>query len=212
MQLVSIIINLVFSMAAFLVVITVHEYSHGRVAYMLGDPTAKQQGRLSLNPIKHLDPLGTLMLLITAFYGRGLGWAKPVPINPYRFRNPRRDMVLTSLAGPAANFVTAFILAKLMYFSMPSIVILFIQYAIQLNIVIGIFNLIPIPPLDGSKIIPALLPDSMQQSWFRFEQYGMAILLVLVFLLPGMLASLIFTPAGYILQLVYAPLPVPSLM
>ncbi len=199
-------------MAAFLVVITVHEYSHGRVAYMLGDPTAKQQGRLSLNPLKHLDPLGTLMLIITAFYGRGIGWARPVPINPYHFKNPRRDMVLTSLAGPASNFLMAFVFAKLFFFSMPDLLRLFIMVVIYLNIAIGIFNLLPIPPLDGSKIIPALLPDSMQRSWFRFEQYGMAILLVLVFLLPGLLGTIIFTPAGFVSQLAYWPLSVPTFM
>lgn len=202
---------------AFLLAITVHEFMHGRVAYALGDTTARDHGRLSLNPIKHLDPLGTLMIFITSFYGYGFGWAKPVPVNPYHFRNPRRDMALVSLAGPAANFLAAFLVAKVLLLFVyglvgNGIVIditgALLQKAVILNVMLGIFNLLPIPPLDGSKLIPTILPDSMQQGWFRFEQYGFVILLALMFMLPGFLSTVIYGPIGeFMLRLVLAPIP-----
>lgn len=204
-------INLGFSAAAFLIIITVHEFAHGAVAYLLGDTTARDNGRLTLNPIKHLDPLGTVMLLITAFFGRGLGWAKPVPVNPHRFKNPRRDMLLTSIAGPLSNFMLALILAKIYPMDLPDLARFFVANAAVLSVWIGIFNLLPIPPLDGSQIIPTFLPYSMHQAWYRFEQYGMAILLILLFLLPGALGTIIGGPAGYIITAIFYPYPVPGL-
>jgi Zn-dependent protease len=178
---------------------------HGRVAFALGDNTARDKGRLSLNPIKHLDPWGTVALLVFGF-----GWAKPVPVNPYMFKNPKRDMVLVSVAGPLANFVTAILVAKLFLagavFNTPLLGSL-IDQIVFINVALGVFNLLPIPPLDGSKIVPALLPDSMQQAWWKFEQYGFVILLLLMFALPGGL-SFIRIPINLLLPLVYSPIPV----
>ena len=137
-----------------LICITLHELSHGLVAYRLGDDTAKRAGRLTLNPLKHLDPIGLLMMLTVHF-----GYAKPVPVNMYRFRNPKRGMAITALAGPASN-----VIITLTYISM--------GYAI--------FNMLPIPPLDGSKVIFSLLDESSYRSLMRYERYGSLILLALV--------------------------------
>lgn len=169
------------------------------VAYWFGDSTAKDQGRLTLNPIKHLDVIGTLMLIVAGF-----GWAKPVPVNPHRFKDPRKHMALVGLAGPAANFAAAFVLARFFYLPMPDIVSALLQVTILINVMLGLFNLIPIPPLDGSKIIPYFLPVSMQQSWYRFEQYGFVILLLLVFMVPAFLSIVLGAPSEFILGLVYA--------
>lgn len=197
-------LELLFRIPALLIAVTVHEFMHGRVAFAFGDNTAKGQGRLSLNPIRHLDPWGTLALLIFGF-----GWAKPVPVNPYMFRNPKRDMVLVALAGPVANFATAFIVAKLFLagsvFNTPVLGSL-IDQIVFINVALGVFNLLPIPPLDGSKIVPAFLPDSMQQGWWKFEQYGFIILLLLMFMLPGGL-SFIMIPIRLLLPLMYLPVP-----
>ncbi|HEY3373893.1 MAG TPA: site-2 protease family protein [Candidatus Aquicultor sp.] len=200
--------TLLYKLPALLLCLTVHEFMHGYVAYRLGDTTAKEQGRLTFNPIKHLDPFGTLAIIFLPF-----GWAKPVPVNPYRFRNPRRDMVIVGVAGPIANFIAAFIVAKLLLlggvFTAPYVATL-IDVIVMINVALGIFNLLPIPPLDGSKIIPYLLPESMQQGWYKFEQYGFLILLVLVFMIPNSLAF-INVPINYLMPFMYAPLPVPSI-
>lgn len=157
-----------------------HEFCHGWAAYKLGDRTAAYEGRLSLNPINHLDPIGTLMLIFFRF-----GWAKPVPINSRYFRNPRRDIALVSVAGAAGNFLTAFACGILINL-MPSImryepVSLLIKHFLFINIGLGVFNLIPIPPLDGSKILAVMLPPSQMQTFFFLERYGMVIILILVF-------------------------------
>lgn len=159
--------------------ITIHEFSHGWVAYKLGDPTAKHAGRLTLNPIKHIDPIGFLLLLLVHF-----GWAKPVPINPLYFRNPRRDMFLVSLAGPLSNFLTAFVVAIIIrspFFSFLGVVggkILYILFI--LSLILMFFNLIPIPPLDGWQILKSSLK---QGEWmYRFEAYGFLIIFVLLLL------------------------------
>lgn len=194
--------TLLFRIPALLIAVTVHEFMHGRVALMFGDTTAKEQGRLSLNPIKHLDPLGTFSLIVFGF-----GWAKPVPVNPYRFKNPKRDMVLVGLAGPAANFITAFLLARLFYFPMPDMLAVLLSVAIQINVMLGLFNLLPIPPLDGSKIIPYFLPREWQQGWYRFERYGMLVLLLLLFVIPGFTGTLLGGPVEFMLKLVMFGLP-----
>lgn len=189
---------------ALLIAVTVHEFMHGMAAYMYGDTTAKDQGRLSLNPIRHLDVIGTIMLIIAGF-----GWAKPVPVNPNRFKNPIKHMAVVGLAGPLANFVTAFILAKLYFLNLPFLPAYLLKITIDINVMLGIFNLLPIPPLDGSKIIPYFLPTSMQQSWYRFEQYGFVVLLLLVFVFSSALPIILYYPADLILKLVYAGVPLP---
>ncbi|MBE0446624.1 MAG: site-2 protease family protein [Actinobacteria bacterium] len=177
---------------------------HGKVAEILGDSTAREQGRLSLNPIKHLDLMGTLVLIIT----QRIGWAKPVPVNPYHFRDPIKHMALVGLAGPMANFATAFVLARLFYLPLPDIFGLLLAVTVQLNVILGIFNLLPIPPLDGSKIIPYFLPKTMQQPWYRFEQYGFIILLLLIFMVPGFLRTVLWYPSEIVLKLIYMGMPI----
>ena len=169
--------------------LTIHEYAHGWVAYKFGDPTAKDAGRLTLNPLVHLDPIGTLMLFLVK-----LGWAKPVPVNPYNFRNPRQDMMWVSFAGPAANFLAAFVLAmvfKFMAGSFPygggggsffDVILLMLRWGILINIILGVFNLIPIPPLDGSKILMGLLPPAYEYHFAQLERFGPFLLIfILVF-------------------------------
>ncbi len=164
-----------------LLALTVHEYAHGRVAYALGDPTPRRAGRLTLNPLAHLDPFGTVALLL--FH---IGWAKPVPVNPYFFRNPLRDMVLVSAAGPAANLLLATASGALLKLlsaagvrgSMPWLMVL---YTMDINVILMVFNLIPVPPLDGSKVLFGLL-RVRESTIYALEQFGPTLLLVLIFL------------------------------
>lgn len=170
--------------------VTVHEVAHGWMAYRLGDPTAKMAGRLTLNPLKHLDFLGTLVFFLT----QAIGWAKPVPIDPRYFKLPRRDMILVSLAGPCSNLLIASISALLMRIIGPLMLIvlpipkviwepLFYMgfLSVQLNIALAVFNLIPIPPLDGSKVLAGLLSYRLAVQYQRLEPFGFLLLLLLIF-------------------------------
>ena len=178
-------VALLISAVAALLCITLHELSHGFVAYRLGDPTAKNAGRLTLNPIKHLDLIGLLMMVVVK-----VGWAKPVPVDMRYFRRPKRDMALTALAGPAANFVTALLavcLASLIWHFAPLghvslLALCFLSNMALLGIGMGLFNLIPISPLDGSKILFALLPDRVYYKILRYERFVGAALILLVLL------------------------------
>jgi len=150
------------------------------MAYLLGDSTAKRDGRLSLNPIKHIDPLGLVFILIVGF-----GWAKPVMVNPYNLNNPKVDMALIAAAGPISNFILAFIGMMILYpLAMFTDVSAYVIYAMTqftwINIVLGIFNMLPIPPLDGSKVIAGALPDSIYNNLPPVGRYGMIVLLVLM--------------------------------
>lgn len=178
----------VFSAVAALLCLTVHELSHGAVAYVLGDPTAKDEGRLTLNPIKHIDPLG-LLLMITAH----VGWAKPVPVDMRRFKKPKQGMALSALAGPMSNFILAFLAVAVfsLIFHLPAaiadhvpvyILMVFLANVAILSVGLGIFNLIPISPLDGSKILFSFLPDKIYLTILRYERYVMLLVLVLTFL------------------------------
>ncbi len=182
-----------------LLALTLHEYAHGYIAYRLGDPTAKASGRLTLNPISHLDPIGTI-----AFFLINIGWAKPVPVNGAYFKNPKRDMLWVALAGPLTNLFLAImsaISAKLLYLASSGLPDLFIvqmftipilamlEASIWINLVLCVFNFLPIPPLDGSRILMGLLPDQMAQTYASFERYGFIVILVLAF--TGILSSLI---------------------
>ncbi len=169
--------RLVYWIPAILVGLTFHEYAHGRVAEKLGDKTARYAGRLTLNPLPHLDPIGFLLLLLAGF-----GWAKPVPVNPYNLRGDvRTGLMLVSLAGPATNILLALGAAVLLSIVGPaSPIVAWIDPLIWINLVLAFFNLIPIPPLDGSKILAGLIPGS-SALLAHLERYGFIILIVLVF-------------------------------
>lgn len=158
--------------------LTIHEFCHALAADTLGDPTARLKGRLSLNPLAHLDPLGTIALLLAGF-----GWAKPVPVDPYNFENPLRDMSLVALAGPASNFAIAIVFALIFRAAGGDVGFLneVIVALVQVNLILGIFNFVPVAPLDGSKIILAILPKSLAYEFEKFmHQYGMIVLLALI--------------------------------
>ena len=161
-----------------LICITLHELSHGYVAYRLGDDTAKSMGRLTLNPIKHIDLFGLVMMIVFKF-----GWAKPVPVNPNYFKKPKQGMALTALAGPVSNFLLAFLLIVVLRFTYHGMLTTFCEFLLDtamLSVGLGLFNLIPIPPLDGSKILAVFLPDRAYRWLMRYERYGMLIVILLV--------------------------------
>ena len=207
--------------------ITLHEAAHGYAALAMGDDTARRAGRLSLNPIRHIDRVGTILLpgLLLLFQLLTIhrvafmfGWAKPVPVAAWKFRDPRRGMMIVAAAGPAMNFglaiATAFLLPRLPvrtamdYFEVlmtfHPILGPFAFYFILTNLVLGLFNLIPIPPLDGGRIVVGLLPMSMAAGWARLERAGIVLVIVLVFLMPRLLAEfgITFDPFGQALETV----------
>jgi Zn-dependent protease len=170
--------------------IIVHEVSHGWVAFLLGDSTAKDRGRLSLNPLKHIDPFGTILLpliLLAASGGQAaFGYAKPVPINPYRFKSYRTGMFLTGIAGPTSNLAMAAIAGVIVrIFGLTGWVTLAVYYFALVNLVLLFFNLIPIPPLDGSRVLPLFLSDSAIRTYHQIERYGFVILLAILWIVPA---------------------------
>ena len=173
--------NLIAGLPGIVIAMVIHEYSHARVAYALGDITPRLQGRLTLNPAAHVDPIGLLMLFLVHF-----GWAKPVQINPTNFNNPRRDDILVSLAGPASNLIVSFvaliILVLLAKFDFPlteGLLVVF-NLIIIYNINFAIFNMLPIPPLDGSHILRNLLPYEMARAYEQLERYSFIFLLIII--------------------------------
>ncbi len=211
--------TLVLAAIPVIVAITLHEAAHGYAAWALGDDTARQAGRLSLNPLRHVDRFGTLilpgiLLIVQAVtFGRVLfmfGWAKPVPVSPWRFRHPRQGMALVAAAGPAMNFSLAWLAALSMHLTdrlqgpagdaLEQGMDLFVLS----NLVLGLFNLLPIPPLDGGRIAVGVLPARAAMAWARLERGGILIVLLGVFLLPRLLAQLgiQFDPVGHGLRTV----------
>jgi Zn-dependent protease len=194
--------------------ITCHEVAHGYVSYRLGDPTAKLAGRLTLNPLKHLDPMGTLVLVLTQL----IGWAKPVPIDPRYYKDFRRGMLYVSLAGPMANFAVmlffAALLKALIAFSQgPSaasaeyILRPMINIAVAgvfINAILGTFNLLPIPPLDGSKILASLLPGHLAARYMQLERYGFVILILLA--VTGGLRLVLSPVSAFVQNMIIKPL------
>lgn len=179
----SYILSILLSVIPALLCITLHELSHGLVAYKLGDSTAKDRGRLTLNPIKHLDPMGLLMMVV--FH---VGWAKPVPVNMTRFKNPKRGMALTALAGPVSNVLIAVVflfLFGLAYLPLSRseagrYLLQMIELTASISLGLAIFNLIPVPPLDGSKVLLSCLSDESYWKLMRYERYGSLLMLALV--------------------------------
>jgi Zn-dependent protease len=185
--------------------VVLHEITHGWVAYAFGDDTAKRAGRLSLNPLRHVDPFGTVILPILLIFSglNPFGWAKPVPVNPRRLRNPRQQSVLVSLAGPATNIVLALLAAGVLRWLVDLVVgsdgrlplateALFATGVV--NVVLATFNLLPIPPLDGSAVVERVMPARWWPNWLKLRQYSMGLLLLLVVLVPGFL-NRVFDPA-----------------
>ncbi|MCC5909913.1 MAG: site-2 protease family protein [Clostridiaceae bacterium] len=190
--------TILLTLPGILLALTVHEFSHAYSAYLLGDPTAKHYGRLTLNPISHIDILGFLMLIFFRF-----GWAKPVPINPNNFTNRKLGYFLVSIAGPMSNILLSifltFILGFLIKFDMSTLVYNMLYFAIFINLVLAVFNLFPIPPLDGSKIILTLLPRSFEEKYYRFQKYSYIILILLLYF--GFINRVLFPIVFYLFNL-----------
>lgn len=174
---------------AIVIAITLHEYAHAIVAYKLGDPTPKLQGRLTIDPRKHFDPIGAMMIVYASLSGIGFGWGKPVMINPYNFKNPQKDELIVAMAGPAMNFCIAAVAAFFIHYAnMPwQRFNEFLMLLIQLNLGLMLFNLIPIPPLDGSKVFAVLFPLTWRNHRMNFERYGGMVLLFVIFFAKGLL-------------------------
>ena len=173
---------LVFFIILFLS-ITCHEYSHGLIAYKLGDPTAKNFGRLTLNPLAHIDPFGTIILPAVLALIPGIlpfGYAKPVPINPRYFRNPKKGFMWVGLAGPTANFIIAFILSVTLRLLPDSSLSEVLLWAIMINLVLAVFNILPIPPLDGSRVIASFLPYNLSYNFLKLRFYGLIFIVLLI--------------------------------
>ena len=205
-----------YAIPAILLSLSFHEMAHAYISYRHGDPTARNMGRLSMNPLKHLDPLGTLMLLISMRSGFGFGWAKPVPINPAYYKNHKAGTVLVSLGGPASNLLLAFLFSFPMALiamnngisineifnsslgiygtglSAESVIFNICRFFYMINIGLAVFNILPIPPLDGSKVLTAFLPENLYFKIMRYENYiGMAFLAVML-LRPGILSTILW--------------------
>ena len=185
------IIVLLFSLVVLLFSIIIHECAHGLAAERRGDPTARMEGRITLNPISHLDPIGSILLpgimILMSLFGASLfifGWAKPVPINPYNLNDPKRDMIWVGLAGCAANFGIALalsLLARILITGPISLAAVVLFYGVNINLILAFFNLLPIPPLDGSKILEGILPEHYAYTFSRLQPFGFIILFILIF-------------------------------
>jgi Zn-dependent protease len=173
-------LGFVFNLIALIVAIDIHEFSHAWAAEHLGDPTPRLQGRLTLNPLAHLDPIGTILLILVRF-----GWGKPVQFDPFNLRNPRRDSALISIAGPISNFLLAILCSFVVRILPMTIFTVLLEEIVIMNVMLGIFNLVPIHPLDGFKIVEGILPEEQAHEWHGLERYGMIFLIFLLFPIFG---------------------------
>ncbi len=213
----DLILHLLVILPPILIALTVHEAAHALVADWRGDPTARLRGRLSLNPLKHLDVMGTLAFIITAIAGAGIGWAKPVPVDHRNLKNPQHDHMLISAAGPVSNLLTAVaigliyhLLFALKVFPTNSLGLVYLgqsmQMAVWINVVFACFNLIPIPPLDGSGVVAGFLPPHLADRYYGISRYGMLIILALILLpswipgFPSILRPLVLYPAAWLVH------------
>jgi Zn-dependent protease len=192
-------VDFIFQIAILLMSVVIHEVSHGYMALALGDPTAKYEGRLTLNPLKHLDPIGSLVVPSLAFFFGGFifGWAKPVPYNPFNLRPGRLSEPLVAAAGPLSNIIVAAFFSILLRITVAGgyaneAFINITALIIFINILLAIFNLMPIPPLDGSKLLFAILPERMYQIRHTFEQYGLLLVILFIFVLWRFVAPIIY--------------------
>ncbi len=205
----SVLTDLLLRVVPALLCVTLHELSHGFVAYRMGDTTARDAGRLTLNPIAHIDPMGLLMMLLFRF-----GWAKPVPVNMFRFKNPKRGMAVTALAGPASNLMICVVflfLYGLLYMPLRvkaslgtagATILEMIYLTALISLGMGIFNLLPIPPLDGSKVLYSVLSDRAYLQLMRYERFGVIALWLLVW--SGMLGSPLSSATGWVFDKLFA--------
>ncbi|OGS45640.1 MAG: hypothetical protein A2539_07135 [Elusimicrobia bacterium RIFOXYD2_FULL_34_15] len=186
-------VDMILAIPLLFFAVVIHEISHGWMAYLNGDDTAKLSGRLTLNPIPHIDLVGTIILPLLLIIIRApvlIGWAKPVPINPYKLNNPTNDMAKVALAGPGSNFSVAIISALIIwlfkipgldpYLAINSLIIKLMYINVQINLILAVFNLVPIPPLDGSRIVSAFLPSNLAYKYNQLERYGIFIIFLLL--------------------------------
>ena len=185
----------IFQIAVLVMSVVIHEVSHGYAAEILGDPTARLQGRLTLNPLKHLDPVGSIIVpLLTSLSGFTFGWAKPVPYNPYNLRNQKWGELAVAAAGPLANIFLALVFGLLIRFAGATLSAAFVNIAaviVVINLVLAIFNLIPVPPLDGSKILWAFLPERFRKIRESMERYSFLLVIIVVFAIWQFLSPVI---------------------
>ncbi len=191
--------------------LSIHEFAHAYVAHLLGDDTAKRLGRLTLNPLRHLEPFGTILIFLVGF-----GWARPVPVNMLNFKDPRRGMLLVALAGPASNLLTA-ALAGVILRNIPleivvsggasasgiyTVCITMIVFTIKIGVALAVFNLIPLPPLDGSRVLYGILPEKYAYSYSRIEPYGIMILMFLFIFGSHVFSFILWKPVSILTRLI----------